>query len=345
MRLVHPRVIALVVSALAILCGVLAVSLVLFLGAPDAGEHGQTAEENAGTPLIEKMFSRFPLMPNLLHRPRIVAVVIENHESARPHQEGLDDALMVEEWLVEGFISRFVAIFDRGNMPALMGPVRSLRPYMFEGLLPWSAVLLHAGGSPEALELAAGSKRIVDINGLYGAYYGKFERIEGIPAPHDLFIRRAGAESLAAEEDLPGITWPPYHVGMAPAAPAATEIAVNFFSPVHDVQYAYDERTQRYDRTNGDVENQAHPSNVLFLEIPITEVGEYGRLHIQVQGKGKALLFRSGKVYEGRWEKKNDTTAFSFTNGEGDPLSFAHGQTWMTVLPSLERVTWETENE
>lgn len=325
----------------------------------------------------------------------LLAFVIENHEDARPYQEGLGEALTVFEFLVEGFISRFAAIFDASSLPPRIGPIRSLRPYFVDALAPWVSAFLYAGGSPEAIE------RIQEIPNLYywnGLGFAKhFLRKAGVPAPHDLFIEYAAILDLTKDTELPQKPWPPYKLGQAVSDSGATTITLNFLNPDHNVRYTYHSIIQTYTRVNGGIESEAHPKNILILEAPITEVREYGRLEIPLLGRGRALLFRSGTVTPGVWERGKaeveeqrqtlgaDTpastdVAFSpsdlanappvmpsaagaipryiprvsrdtrddippkplrFLGIDGNPLAFAKGQTWITVLPTLERVKWE----
>ena len=276
---------------------------------------------------------------------QLTAVIVENHEDARPHHEGLDKALLIEEWMVEGLISRLMAIYNVGDLPWKIGPVRSLRPYFLEALFPWNMAVFHAGGSPEALEMIASTSTLAGVNGI-GSYNELFTRAEELSPPHDLFIHKKAMkgilEDLTLEQKTP---WPPYEEGRAPQGPVATTIDVNFYNDLHNIQYTYDLTHKHYTRMNGDQKSAAKPKNVLLLEVPIQDIVEYGRLEIAVQGRGNALLFRSGKVYEGRWQKNSRGHEWMFTDKEGEPLLFAYGQTWMTVLPTFDRVSWEEQEE
>lgn len=278
-------------------------------------------------------------IPSDVPRKRLLAVMIENHESARPHQEGISDALMVWEFPVEGFISRFAVVFDADALPKRVGPVRSLRPYFVDALQPLVSTVIHAGGSPEAFAKVERGE-ITAINLL--AHYGSAERDTSIPEPHNLFIRRSNIP------DLPGspiveTPWPPFTIGESVNAPAALTVKLNFHNPVHDIVYRYSRLMDAYIRSSGPVEDQGHPRNVLVLEMPVTEVGEMGRLTIPVTGKGRAFLFSGGKVQEGLWRKKDLMSSFVFETEDGSPLLFAPGQTWVTSLPGLDRVKWTEE--
>jgi len=295
--------------------------------------------EALGRPGASWFLSRLSLFPKQKRQRSLVAVMVENHEDARPYHRGLEDALLIEEFLVEGLISRFIAVFDVNDLPADVGPVRSLRPYFIDGVLPWVRTFLHAGGSPEALERVEEDENITAFNGLYLPDH--FLRDDTIPEPHNLFISRKHVQDLLKEEPQSTL-WPPYETGENQGEIKATKIAINFFNALHDVTYNYKWMSKSYERINGGGESAAHPRNLLILEMPIENVGEYGRLSINVSGHGRALLFRNGTVQEQRWYRPDIDEALSFENDRGDPLVFSTGQTWITVLPTLERVRWGT---
>ena len=75
---------------------------------------------------------RLSLFPSATRKRSLVWVIIENHENARPYHQGLEKALFVEEFFVEGMITRFLAMFDTADLPPFIGPVRSLRPYFVD---------------------------------------------------------------------------------------------------------------------------------------------------------------------------------------------------------------------
>jgi hypothetical protein len=266
----------------------------------------------------------------------VLALIIENQETARLHHAGLEKALMIEEFQVEGGITRFAVLYDIADLPELAGPVRSLRPYFIDAAFPWASVILFAGGSPEALEKVRQIPGLSFGNGL--GLPAHFERDTSIAAPHNLFTGKELLEPLLEEFTFTPITWPPYKTSRKTLGQTATGVHLNFFSSVHNVDYTFDP-DGLYTRTNGKRVSAARPSNVLVLEAPITGIGESGRLTIPLEGSGAAMLFRSGVMVEGSWSKTGQA-AFTFRDTAGSPMLFAEGMMWMTVLPSLERVTW-----
>ncbi len=282
--------------------------------------------------------SKLSLLPGAKRSRRPVSVIIENHAAARPQHAGFRKALLIAEFLVEGEISRFAVVYDFREFPRRVGPVRSLRPYFIDALLPEVRTILHAGGSPEALGRVEADATITTFNLL--SYPDDSLRDPSIPAPHNLFLSRSVIKDLLEEEPQKTL-WPPYELGAQGSGAIATSIRINFFNPEHNVSYSYGRIAGTYTRINGEIESLAHPRNLLMLEAPIAGVGEFGRLSIPLEGKGRALLFRSGIVQEGVWRKAEAEDPFRFEDSEGNPLQFASGQTWITVVPTLDRVKWE----
>src|SRR5438309_9656590 len=81
-----------------------------------------------------------------------VAVKIENSIDARP-QTGLNSADMVWEEVVEGGITRYVAVFQ-STLPPTIGPVRSIRPMDPAIAGPLHGLMVFAGGIPDFVNAA-----------------------------------------------------------------------------------------------------------------------------------------------------------------------------------------------
>lgn len=315
--------------------------VVTFVPAPQSDTHQESSllmEIRGGASML---LNKLPLSPNRVKERSLLGVVIENHEHARPYHEGLKDALMITEYLVEGYISRFVLLLDHDDLPRRTGPIRSLRGYFLDTLLPWTRHFVHAGGSPDALDRVQNDETIVAFNALpIEEQY--FVRDESIPAPHNLFIKGHQIEELFTGVRRRETRWPPYPVSSDVASDTeATNISLQFFSALHNVTYTYNEWRKTYLRTNGSEEAEAQPRNVLILEVPIDAILEYGRLKMTVEGQGALLLFREGKVFKGSWSRGDMEQPIEFFAENGEKLAFSSGQTWMTVLPSMDRVSYQ----
>ncbi len=88
-------------------------------------------------------------------RQRPVAVMIENTKACLP-QYGIGNAGVIYECVVEGGITRMMALFDDYTGLDQIGNVRSARPYYVYFASEYDAVYMHAGGNPAAFELIDG---------------------------------------------------------------------------------------------------------------------------------------------------------------------------------------------
>ena len=84
---------------------------------------------------------------NTTSRP--FAVMINNISTARPLQSGLQDAYLMYEIIVEGGITRYLALFLDTNTERI-GSIRSARHYYLDYALENDAFYCHHGQSPQA---------------------------------------------------------------------------------------------------------------------------------------------------------------------------------------------------
>lgn len=77
---------------------------------------------------------------------RPVAVMINNIAQARP-QRGINDADVLYEIMVEGGITRFMALFNNYEALGDVGPVRSARDQFFRLVMPFQPLYVHIGRS------------------------------------------------------------------------------------------------------------------------------------------------------------------------------------------------------
>lgn len=93
-------------------------------------------------------------------------IQIPNGEDGARPQAGLNEAEVVFEAVAERGITRFAAVFQNPES-AVIGPIRSLRPYYLEWDTPFDCVITHAGGSAEALSAVANGYKNLDENYSY----------------------------------------------------------------------------------------------------------------------------------------------------------------------------------
>lgn len=271
---------------------------------------------------------------------RPVMAVINNHPDARP-QTGLTEADLVFELLAEGNVTRFLALYQ-SEIPEEIGPIRSARDYFVQLADMYNAFFVAHGYSPDAkMLLDAGG--VEHINGM--AYEGTlFQRSTDRAAPHNSYIRfdniRTGMEMVDAKLSFDGAS--AYHFyGNSESAKLmeqASSVEVAYGSdPAFRNVYTYDETSRQYNRTSGGVltgdKNSLdimEVSNVLFFEAAHDAIDSKGRLAIDLESGGNALVFQGGGRIEAEWTVENGMLV-PVRNGE--PVKLAPGKTWIHIIP------------
>lgn len=303
-----------------------------------AGDPWQTIKE------VESMVLALSMAPLETREAPLVAAMIENHEDARRHQKGLQEAIVVLEMIVEGDISRFMAIYRSDKLPNAIGPIRSLRPHFISAIRGYKPLLLHIGGSAIAYEAL---ERFPDIPNHDGIRYDgeTYERDTGIDPPHNLFMRKAFLRSVLEQKKQQLQT---VHLPLYPASHEVPEggehartVKLDFDSEEHNAVFSYKPLYDLYVRSTFNAHNQAQPKTIAVL---ITEVQGFNQKgHIpwtKTFGVGRMFLFRDGKKFGGTWSREKGEP-FRFLDHEGNVIPVDNGQVWITMLPMETMVSWE----
>ncbi|NEU31669.1 DUF3048 domain-containing protein [bacterium LRH843] len=269
---------------------------------------------------------------------RVVGVTVNNHPKARP-QSGVIDADIVYEVLSEGEVTRLIALFHSKH-PERVGPVRSSRPYHIDLVNGYNGMLVTHGWSPEAEQLLT-SGHADYINGLF--YDGTlFKRSSDRKAPHNSYITFdnifEGLESRGYElsGNVPNVLFVEDEDADIQGA-EGKEIAINYLNRNY-VQYMYEEETKTYERFNDEDQTVDYESgkpirlnNLFIVEAKHRVIDDVGRLSIDLDSGGKALLFQRGVAREIKWENDNGQIV-PIQDGELVPL--LPGQTWINIVPA-----------
>jgi len=278
-----------------------------------------------------------------LQVPYPMGVMIENLPSTRP-QSGLQNASIVYETFVEGLATRFLAIFEKNGLEKI-GPVRSARPYYTQWVSEYDSLYAHCGGSPEALiniynwELNS----INQISGDWQYYWRDSTKF----APHNLYtsselLYRALVDKELANQEPLYQAW-----NFKDDQPATAELIEEKYIKLPmsggswAVEYKYDLEQNNYLRYNGGVEHQdmltnetIRVKNVVVQIIPeIVAFGELGRLTLEIESGGEALIFMDGGYNIGTWKKEGTTDRTMFYYSDGAEVEFNVGNTWIEVVP------------
>lgn len=277
---------------------------------------------------------------------RAIAVMINNHPKARP-QSGLQQADVVYEALAEGNVTRFLAIFE-SEMPERIGPVRSARDYYIELAKGYDSLYIAHGYSPDAKQML--DRGYVDhLNGI--RYDGiLFERSSDRYAPHNSYISFDNILKGAEENSYPMNTVPdPLSFLDESQLENLTGIegegiVISYGDQTFDVQYEYDSETGKYHRysageemVDADSNEAVSIDNVFIVEMDHEVLDSEGRRAIDLTSGGRGYLLQNGMMNEVEWKNKNGRILPVI---DGKTVAFAPGKTWISIVPSLDRVTY-----
>src|SRR3989339_346178 len=276
-------------------------------------------------------------------------VMIENaaFDGVRP-QSGLSQAQLVYEVIVEGGITRLMAVYA-GGQSNVIGPVRSARDTYIEFLSEYHCPYAHAGGSPTALT-AIEAFRIRNLEGLREPNY--FWRDRTKFAPHNLFTSSDNLDTAVRDHGwftAPAPQYPmwkfseplPDEERPAPETPEGVQHIFIGYGDSYNVDYHYNAEKNVFERKNGNIlQHDAINGEVLSAtNIVIQHVGSgttlegKGRINWPVNGEGKVEIFNDGKVYRGTWKKENRVDRLQFYTESGKKIPLTRGNTWVEVVP------------
>ncbi|MEG3615993.1 DUF3048 domain-containing protein [Isoptericola haloaureus] len=272
-----------------------------------------------------------------------VAVKIENSPAARPHT-GLHRADVVWEQVVEGGITRFVAVYH-SDYPDEVGPIRSVRPMDPATVAPMRGLLAASGGIGSYLRNVErrGTQLVINDDGDPG-----FWRWSGRYAPHNVY---GNVRTFARQADRRRAEPPPAQFRYAPGAKKATARSEGKRARTADVRLSAAQRTTwTWNRGDGAYRRSDNgtPSissgqrvtarNVVLLRMQVSLTSQRDASGARVPktelvGSGTGRVLSGGRSVAVEWSKKGPRKPLRLTRPNGDPVRLAPGTTWVELVP------------
>ena len=292
---------------------------------------------------------------NTTSRPS--AVMINNADAARGYQSGLQDAYIIYEIIVEGGLTRYMALFLDTNTERI-GSIRSARHYYLDYALENDAIYVHHGKSPQA---QADWKTLkvdrVEVSESKTGWRDKsLTTSSGKKASfeHTLFTNieklNKGIESFRKERNnnlLLNYSIEELDLKNRDGTIEANNILIKYSNSVK-TSYEYDPINKVYKRSvNGKIHKDYVTGNqYTFKNIITYQVNNYtisgdnkGRQTIDNIGSGEGYYITNGVAIPITWEKKarNSQTIYKYKNG--DELIVNDGNTFIQIQPLGQTLT------
>ncbi len=285
-------------------------------------------------------------------KTRPFAVMINNLGAARPYHTGLQEAYLVYEIVVEGGITRYLALY-KDNYPEVVGSVRSARHYYLDYVLENDAYYVHWGWSPQAQE----DIKTLGINNLNGLSLGSpyfFRKKLNVSSEHTGYANLAEMVKYVEtknwhQDDNKGLLlkYSALSVDMGSDAVDASKIDLKY-SNSFTTNYTYDSQNGVYMQSVNGKEHVDYESKKVYSvkNIITYQVGnktisgdDKGRQDLDNIGSGTGYFISEGKAVEITWEKKNRSSQTVYKYKNGEEIKVNDGNTWIHIVPKTGNIS------
>ena len=277
---------------------------------------------------------------------RPYAIMINNHKEARPLQSGLQDAYIIYEIIVEGGITRYMALFLDQNTERI-GSVRSARHYFLDYALENDAIYVHHGNSPQAL--ADFGRLGIDRIEVSDSKTGWRDRSLNVAWEHKLFTSIGklnsglGSKRTTRNKDLLlKYSVDSLDLVSVPNREVANKVSINY-SNAFTTSYEYDETEKVYKRFVNGIEHKDYVTGkqYTFKNIITYKVRNYtlndpenkGRQGLNNVGSGSGYYISEGYAIPINWSKPSRGAQTKYTLQDGTELVVNDGNTFIQIQP------------
>lgn len=321
---------------------VIGVVLLLFLGSKKDSTLPKITKKNSSTPTIESNLK----IVDLNSKTRPYAIMINNLGVARPLQSGLQDAMIIYEMIVEGGLTRYMAVFQDQNTERI-GSIRSARHYFLDYALENDAIYVHHGNSPQA---AADFKTLnIDRISVDASKTGWRDKSLNVSTEHTLFTSIAklnngvGNKRKTRNKDfLLNYSETPIDLSTKEGAIKANNIEITYSGSVKS-SYEYDESAQNYKRS---VNGKAHTDyvtkkqytfkNIITYQVSNTSLNDGSgkdRQTLDNIGSGEGYYITNGYAVPITWSKSSRSSQTVYKYKDGTEIDVNDGNTFIQIQP------------
>lgn len=284
---------------------------------------------------------------------RPIAVMINTHKDARP-QAGLSDAYMVYEIMVEGGITRMMALYTQDFNEEKIGSIRSSRHNYLDYVLENDAIYVHWGGSYVAYEQFDGLG-IDRIDGMvYGNKYFTTDSSLKRSVEHTRFssseLIKQGIEKLKLRTTtdkgyLLNYTADKVNLSEKDGSKVANNITLKY-SNYQTVSYEYNSEEEVYYRSMSGEKHtdlvtgeQYHFKNIIAYSVKYNSYEGTKLQDLENIGSGEGVYITNGYSIPIKWTKKDRSSKTIYTYLDGTEIDVSDGNTFIQIYPTSGKLT------
>lgn len=279
---------------------------------------------------------------------RPMAVMVNNLTASLP-QYGVYDADIMYECLVEGGITRLMAVYgDYTKVPDVCS-IRSCRYYYPMLAMGHDAVYFHYGLDKT---VAKETLEKLDTDHFDGGYYSEAfkrdqSRVNSYATEHTIYLKGSEIPNLLKNYGKRTDLLDSYNKSAFNfkdengkiSDKSCTTATINFSRSYYST-FKYDEKSKTYKKQhNGKAhmdskaDKQLEYTNVFYLETTTKIINEKNLLISMDLTGGKGYYISNGTIKEIKWYKDSDTSPLVFTDADGNELEVNCGKTYIGFSP------------
>ncbi len=282
--------------------------------------------------------------PAVLARPALVVKIDNADPKSRP-QQGLNQADVVYEEMVEGNVTRFASVFHSQNALGRVIPVRSARTTDIALFTPLNYPLFSWSGANADFRVIIRNSAMVDVG--YSAASDQYTRDRGRPSPNNIFTTTEQLFSLAPAGSVappPLFAYRPAGEPVAGAAGPVSHVHVSFGGGAGSapVDWNWDPfsgswlRSQKGSGHLDEAGQQIAPKNVVVQFVTYHDTGYIDTSGTPVYeadlvGSGEAWILTEGVLIPATWSKPSVEAVTQYLDAAGQPVKLTPGQTWVQL--------------
>ena len=325
-------------------------AVVKFTGNKENNDNNNN-NNNTNEPTDEEIEEDIKII-DLNSKTRPYAVMINCHNGALP-QAGLQDAYIVYEIMVEGGITRMMALFKDKDVSKI-GSVRSARTQYLDYVYEHDAIYVHAGGAKDALNrISSEGISDVDVDGAYGFRDTSLNRSweHTLFTSTKLLLNGVNAKGFNKTTDTPNLLT--YTASLNLDAFNNTSNATNVsikYSDYRTSNYTYDDSKKVYLRSMNSTKNidlvtnlQYEVKNIIVYAVRYSSYTNGSSTQYQKidnVGTGDGYYITEGKAIPITWEKTSHNSQTKYIVKEtGKELVVNDGNTYIQIYPTSGSLT------
>jgi len=319
--------------------------LIIFVFGKSRDENGEEYEPEPEPPRLQ-IFDEDS-------KSRPIAIMINNNHAAWPHS-GLQDAFILYEIIVEGGITRFLALY-KDQDTARIGSVRSARHYFLDYALENDAFFVHHGWSVEA-------RRDISSLGIHnihiGANNGAWRDTSlGKSLEHTLFTSIERIKPLMSRNNRRTetninnlLSYSVELICLSNMAEAKEANVVDIvYSGAQTTRFEFDSvnrvyrrsmsrrgtMTRHVDATTGE---QYTVKNIITYKVRNRSIGRGGVQTLDNVGNGTGYFITNGFAVPITWEKPSRGAQTIYRHLNGERIQVNDGNTHIQIQPATQRL-------